>query len=333
VDQRNFAISINRPFPAYNEAAHAGEVIMPSDSRDTIKISVPGTEGASRPMPSSAGVRVDVAGLSDQGKVRKNNEDCFLVCRYGRFLTASETNLPADDVFSYFAENGCAMIIADGMGGHWAGEVASRLAISSLLNYALSTPDWVFRFDDETMAQKVMERAVERTQRVKELLVHEASQNPSLRGFGTTLALAWGVGKELFILHVGDSRVYLFRDGKLRQLTRDHTVAQDLANTGAIPENQVAGHFFRHHLSQCLTASAAKVKPDVRRLELEDGDLIMLCSDGLSDMVPGDKLTAILAQSNSAKATCVELIDKALTAGGKDNITAIVARYQFTPGE
>jgi protein phosphatase len=150
-----------------------------------------------------------------------------------------------------------------------------------------------------------------------------------LRGFGTTLALAWGVGKELFILHVGDSRVYLFHDGKLRQLTRDHTVAQDLANTGFIAENQVAGHFFRHHLSQCLKASAAKVQPDVQRIELKDGDLILLCSDGLTDMVPAEELSAILARSTAAKGTCLELINQALAAGGKDNVTAIVARYEF----
>lgn len=303
--------------------------MMPKASIDTVKISAPDAQGSSRPSPSSAGMTVDVAGLSNQGKVRKINEDCFLICRYGRFLQASESNLPPDETPNDFAENGCAMIIADGLGGHQAGEVASRLAINSLVNFALATPDWIFRFDDEAMASKAMNRGIERALQVKDLLVREAEQDPSLRGFGTTLALAWGVGKELFILHVGDSRVYLLRDGKLRQLTRDHTVAQDLANTGFIAENQVAGHLFRHHLSQCLNASASKVQPDVQRIELKDGDLILLCSDGLTDMMPGEELSAILARSTSAKGTCLELINQALAAGGKDNVTAIVARYEF----
>jgi protein phosphatase len=304
---------------------------MASESSDTVQIPSPSPADERRDFTLSSGtLTVDVAGLSHRGNVRANNEDHFLICRYGRFLEALASNLPLDDSPGYIQENAYAMVVADGMGGHAAGEVASRLAINSLVRLALDTPDWVLRFDEAGMTSKVMDRAVERARQIKDILIRVADHDPGLRGYGTTLALAWSVGKDLFVLHVGDSRVYLFRQGKLQQLTRDHTVAQDLVETGFIAQTQVAEHFFRHHLSQCLNDSAAKVQPEVQHIELQDGDRILLCSDGLTDMIDNQAINAILDRSVSAQTACSELIKSALAAGGRDNVTAIVAGYKFS---
>ncbi|MGH9335886.1 MAG: PP2C family protein-serine/threonine phosphatase, partial [Vicinamibacteria bacterium] len=173
----------------------------------------------------SSRVRIDVAALSDVGKKREVNEDHFFVARGGRQIATLLTNIPSSDVPHHFEETGYLMIVADGMGGHAGGEVASRMAIATLINIILHMPDWILKLDEEH-AQKVMERASERYRQVHEALQERAQLDPSLRGMGTTMTAAYSLGDDLFITHVGDSRAYLFRDGKLQLLTRDQTQAQ-----------------------------------------------------------------------------------------------------------
>lgn len=306
---------------------------MPSDSAETVEIPLNPVLEALEPLSSSSGGwTVEVAGSSHRGKVRTNNEDHFLICRFGRFLEALASNLPLDDNPGYMQENGYAMVVADGMGGHAAGEVASRLAINSLVQLAFSIPDWVLRFDDREMSSKAMNQAQNLALKIKDILVHVATHDPGLRGYGTTLALVWSVGKDLFILHVGDSRIYLFRRGTLQQLTRDHTVAQDLVDSGLISQQQVAHHFFRHHLSQCLNDSGAAIQPEVQHIDLQDGDRVLVCSDGLTDMINDQAISTVLDRSSAVQETCSELVAKSLEAGGRDNVTVIVADYRFSAG-
>ena len=125
---------------------------------------------------------------------------------------------------------------------------------------------------------------------------------PRLRGFGTTLAMAWGVGEHWLLAHVGDSRIYLFRDGLLRQLTRDHTVAQELADAGVIEQQQVALHRLRHRLTRLLGDQVQQVVPVIQRLLLEDHDCLLLCTDGLSGMVADADIAHILASGEPAEA-------------------------------
>jgi len=307
---------------------------MSSEPSDTAEIPTPPAISERIQVPLQAGSwTVEVAGLSNRGTLRANNEDHFLICRYGRFLEALDSNLPLDDQPAYLQDNGYAMAVADGMGGNAAGEVASRLAINSLVQMAIATPDWVLRFDDQSMSEKVMTRAVECAKQIKDILVQAANHDASLRGYGTTLALVWSVGKDAFVLHIGDSRVYLHRQGELRQLTRDHTVAQDLASTGLISQQHVSEHLLRHHLTRCINDSTAQVEPDVQRLQLQNGDIILICSDGLTSMVKDQSITVILERTGSARHACSSLISKALEAGGKDNVTAVVAKYKFTVAE
>ncbi len=302
---------------------------MTPDSADTIEFELEPSPGRLRPTPLSSVVQVDVAGQSDVGKVRTNNEDHFLIVRFGRFLETLETNIHADELPPRFVDDGYGMAVADGMGGHVAGEEASKLALTTLVNLVLATPDWIARADDSSLAEEINRRAAKRFQQVDHVLREEAENNPELEGFGTTMTLAASVGRNLFVANIGDSRAYLFRAGGLHQLTRDHTLAGALYEAGKVTRAEAATHRLRHLLTKYLGADKG-AKPDVQNLSLENGDCVLLCSDGLNEMLSNDKIAAALSGGADSKTMCGKLVDLALAAGGKDNVTAIVAQYQIS---
>lgn len=241
-------------------------------------------------------VWVDLAALSDRGKVRPSNEDHYWVTRFGRTLETLTTNLPEGLVPERIEETGYGILVADGMGGTAAGEVASRLAISTLVNLVLSTPDWIMRIG-EPEAEEVMRRIAERFCRVNEVLIERAARDPGLSGMGTTLTLAASLGADLLIAHIGDSRLYLLRQGALHKLTHDHTMAQQLIDAGLGPPQGVAVEQFRHILTQALGAEKSPFKPEVQHLMLADGDQLLLCTDGLTDMVSDATISSVLQEN------------------------------------
>jgi protein phosphatase len=271
-------------------------------------------------------VKVDIGGLSHTGKVRSNNEDQFFVARFDRTMTPLLTNLPVEEFTGPTAEAGYAMLVADGMGGHVAGEVASRTTVSVLVDLMLRTPDWIMRLDDQWV-EEAWRRARVRVQQIQAVLAERADQDPRLEGMGTTLTLAWSIGADLLLAHVGDSRAYLLRQGQLQQLTRDQTLAQEMVDAGAISQEEAASHRLRHILTGALSTNEKRVRVECRRLQLVDGDQILLCTDGLSDMVPDVTLVEVLQRPGSVADACQALIDRALEAGGKDNVTVVLARY------
>jgi protein phosphatase len=280
------------------------------------------------PREFSSQVHIDVAALSDQGKVRERNEDHFFVARGGRHIATLLTNIPPSDVPTRFEETGYLMIVADGMGGHAGGEIASRMAIATLINIVLHVPDWILRLDEEH-AQKVMDRAAERYRKVHEALQEKARLDPKLRGMGTTMTAAYSIGDDLFVAHVGDSRAYLFRDGKLQLLTHDQTQAQLMADIGMISQKEVGRHRLRHVLTSALGGLEKAVRVDIQRLKLTDGDRLLLCTDGLTDMLEDDGISRVLATLGPSEEACRRLVDLALDNGGKDNVTVVLARYSI----
>jgi len=276
----------------------------------------------------SALVDVDVAALTHPGKVRENNEDQFLVGRFERDLEVLLSSLHQDDIPRHSRETGYAMIVADGIGGAEGGEVASRLAIKTLLELVIQTPDWIMRLDDD-LVEKFVRRVSDRYRKADAAIRTQALSDPSLVRMGTTLTLAVSLAADLFVIHVGDSRAYLLRKGQLRQLTRDQTVTQSLLDAGVLTHEQAAIHNMRHVLTQALGQHADKLKIEVQSLKLADGDCLLLCTDGLTDMVPDGEISAVLVNSGKAEQQCQALMDKALEAGGKDNITVVVAHYSL----
>ena len=282
--------------------------------------------GPERRRPYSSLVRIDVSALSHPGNVRANNEDQFFVTKLMRSLQTMLSSLPSGDVPDREDEVNYVMVVADGMGGHAAGEVASRLAISALVSLALDLPDWIFRVDEEG-APEIERRARKIVQQVSSLLVERGRENAALRGMGSTLTAARSYGRDLLILHVGDSRAYLFRAGQLHRLTKDHTYAQMLVDCGRLEACEVASSGVAHILTNAIGGSTEQVEVDVDLLRLEDGDRILLCSDGLTDLVEDDAITNTLAGSPASSDACAELMRQALDGGGRDNITVIVAGY------
>jgi len=286
--------------------------------------------GMASPRSSSALVQVDVAALSHRGKVRRNNEDNFLVVRFGRFLETLATSLADGEVPRLFEDTGYSMVVADGMGGMAGGEVASRLAIIVLLNLVLETPDWIMGRDDSD-AEEVIRRAARRFGVVNEAILEQARHQPALWGMGTTMTMAASLGTDLIIAHVGDSPVFRLRGGKLLKLTRDHTVAQEMAEHGSARVQDVPARF-RHLLTRAIGIRETGSEPDIRRIGLAGGDRLLLCTDGLTDMVDEAAIARELGRGASSAETCQCLVNLALEGGGKDNVTVVVARYEIPVG-
>ncbi len=279
--------------------------------------------------PFSASVHVDVSGLSHRGKVRSRNEDHFIVSRIGRYLETVTTSLPPGEVPERAEDFGYSMVVADGMGGHAGGELASRLAISGLVKIVLAMPDWIFRMDD-TVRDDVAQRSKRRVRDLNALLLERAREEPGVRGMGTTLTAARSMGRHLQVVHVGDSRAYLLRDGRLHRLTRDHTYVQMLVDSGQLSEKDAATFGARHLLVNALGGFDEDVEVDVNQLKLASGDRLLLCSDGLTDLVDDEAIRQALVDCRASAEACRQLVDRALENGGRDNVTVVVATYTFS---
>jgi protein phosphatase len=297
--------------------ADSDDFILPPSAVDTLQ-----RHSAASP------VQVDMSAASHPGLVRARNEDTFLVIRGHRALEILMTNLgdasmpPRFDIHSY------GMLVADGMGGMSVGDVASRLAVQTVVALVLNTPDWVMLTGDY-QNETILSRMADRYRNVDSVLREEAAFDPKLMGMGTTMTVSYSLGTDLFIGHVGDSRAYLLRGGPLRRLTQDHTLAQAMADAGTLSANELVKHQFRHMLTRYL-GGQKPVKADVQQLRLQDADQVLLCTDGLTEMVDDADITAILREAKSAKEACDALIAAALKGGGQDNVTVALARYRFS---
>jgi protein phosphatase len=282
--------------------------------------------------PLSSLVRIDFGARSDIGKLRPANEDHYLVTCYARSLRTRMTNLPNGLVPERFEEAGYCMVVADGMGGMAAGELASSLAIAAGMNLSIDNPNqWILKIT-ASEARELMERIRQRFRVVDEVLTERARADSSLKGMGTTLTAAYSVGTDLFLFHVGDSRVYLYRQGDLHRLTHDHTLAQAMADAGHIPHEEVPTHRYRHVLTKFLGGHSGQVDPEVQHYRLADGDRLLLCTDGLTEMVEDAQIAGILRRIEGSEEACHALVDLALEQGGKDNVTVVLARYAFPDG-
>ena len=280
------------------------------------------------PEPFSSLVNVDMYGMSDRGLVRTNNEDHFLIVRGGRALETVYTNITQSPEPRLFEETVYGFVVADGLGGQAAGEVASRQAIYTLLGLALHTSDWQLRWGAKER-MTVAARMHGRFRRVNAALLREATAHASLSGMSTTLTAAVTHGSDLIVGHVGDSRAYLLHQGKLKKLTHDHTLAQRLIDEDGLAPDDPLVLELRNVLLQALGSKESVCRPEVQEYSIADGDQLLLCTDGLTDMVDEDLIQAVLTEAASAKLACQSLVDLALSNGGRDNITVIVARFSI----
>lgn len=274
-----------------------------------------------------APLSVDIAGATHQGHVRENNEDSYLLIRFGRSLEKLATNLDEHLLEQNYSLTGYGMLVADGMGGMAAGEVASRLALSTLIELLVDTTDWTLALKRDKDVRTVFERMTRRFFQIDKILKDEAVRDETLDGMGTTLTVAGTLGNDLVLGHVGDSRAYLLRGNTLRQLTTDHTLAQALIDAGVASSDDPASRSMRHVLTAAIGSLDERVEPQVQRFRLTAGDQLLLCTDGLTEMVDDELIAEVLREAESAQSACQTLIDLALSAGGTDNITVALARF------
>lgn len=232
---------------------------------------------------------------------------------------------------------GQVLLVADGMGGHAAGEKASRMAIDHLVDQLLDQVKW---FSLREASGKTRKRERQFTDSLRQLLhsahaeiLDQSSQDASHRGMGTTLTLAYLSWPRLYVAHVGDSRCYLIRGDTAQQLTTDHTLARQLVESGGLKPEDEANSKWSNVLWNVLGGSTeSKLVAEVRHFELQVDDQIVLCSDGLHRYVDSAQLVEILANSETPRRACERLIEIANDAGGEDNVTVIVARPQPEAG-
>ncbi len=279
---------------------------------------------------STTSLHAEISALSLTGKVRTNNEDHYLVTRIGRSLHTLMTNLPEGLVPDRSDTTGFTMVVADGMGGHAAGEVASRMAIGTLIEIVLDVPDWIMNLEGDN-AERIKQRVATYYRKVDQTLAEHARKDKSLSGMGTTMTIAYSIGANLFLAHVGDSRCYLFHDGHLQQLTRDQTQAQMLVDAGLLRREEMATSRLRSVLTNALGCGDPSLEVEMQRLHLGAGDRLMLCSDGLTDMVDDPSIADVLSHPNGPAVACRALVDLALDHGGHDNVTVVVADYVVDP--
>ncbi len=280
------------------------------------------------PQTGSARVQVDIAAQSHQGLVRRTNEDHYLVMRWGRLLETLMTSLPPDQMPVRAEEVAYGLLVADGVGGSAAGELASRLALCTLIGLILDTSDWILG-DDAQDIDRLIQRLAGHYRSVHAALIDESVDDPKLTGMGTTMTVAGSLGTSAIIGHIGDSRAYLFRDGTLHQLTRDHTWVQDLLDLGLISPEEAVRHPMRHVLIRSLGGHERCVEGDFQSVWLSDGDQLLLCTDGLTNMVEDAAIASVLGGAASSNGACQALVAAALNKGGKDNVTVALARYRF----
>ncbi|HEY4099658.1 MAG TPA: protein phosphatase 2C domain-containing protein [Gemmatimonadales bacterium] len=283
------------------------------------------TTSARKPMDEE----IDVYGLTHPGKVRAANQDHFLLATLNRKLEVLSTSLPSLEMPSVDARIAFLAMIADGVGGAASGEQASRLALEEATQYLSQCTDCYYQSkpSDETFIETLQEAA----SRAHERVVTKASENPDDRGMATTLTLWIGVWPWAYVLQVGDSRYYLYRDGHLTQLTRDQTMAQELIDQGVMARSAAMASRWANTLSSAI--GGRQTAPVVTRVPSDWRYIHLLCSDGLTKHVPDERIAERLREMKSAKATCEALLQDALDGGGTDNISIIVGRAVERKGD
>ena len=264
-------------------------------------------------------------GITDRGTVRDRNEDQFLIAELSKSMRVCQTSLPEPKV-QRGEERAHLFLVADGMGGHLAGERASAIAVAAIEHFTLNTFRWFFAADNAG-AQAVLGQFQSAVKDADARIADEAAGHPELKGMGTTVTMAFHLGAQVCLVHAGDSRAYLHRDGELHQLTQDHTLVAELVLKGSVRKDEVAAHPLRHVITNVVGGPEVGVKVEARAFPVCAGDRMLLCSDGLTDMVTPDAIASVLIAEAEPEAAARELLAQAMAAGGRDNITIVIVRF------
>jgi len=266
---------------------------------------------------------IDIHGLTHRGKVRAENQDHFVIGSLRKRLDIGQSSLPelnriplAEERVAFF------IMVADGVGGGLKGEQASRMALEVVTKYIAESARCYYRIEEEET--DLVQALEEGAKRSHQAIQTRAASDPTAAGMATTLTLFIGVWPWIYLLQVGDSRYYQYRDGVLTQISRDQTVAQELADQGLMPRDLALKSPLTHVLSSSI--GGGQTAPVVTRIRNSWENIHLLCSDGLTRHVSDERIAERLGGMQSARQVCEDLLQDALDAGGTDNITIVVGR-------
>jgi protein phosphatase len=265
---------------------------------------------------------IDIFGTTHPGKKRTANEDQFFIASLHKSMRVRQSSLEDLSAFARLhASFAYLLVVADGVGGIGGGRQASSTAVETLAEHIGETIGCYYNFDvdkeHEFLAQ--LEDAVQRSH---DQVRHQYAADG--RGPATTLTMVALMWPRAYVVHVGDSRAYYLRDGRLRQLTRDQTAYEELVDQGVMTEEEAGRAGLKNMLTSAL---GAQFKPAIGLIDLQAGDVLLLCTDGLTKHVPDSDITAILGGGGSAEEACRRLVDLTLERGALDNVTVIVGRF------
>lgn len=265
-------------------------------------------------------------GQTDVGRVRKRNEDQFLIADLSKSMLVHQSTLMASEKRLFSDVQGQLLVVADGMGGHAAGDRASKLTTATISSYVLRTMPWFLRLhnEPEEHLHDVLRAAVVACEHAVD---DEVYKNPAEAGMGTTLTMAYVTWPRMYVVHVGDSRCYLMRDNSLQQISRDHSVLRMMQEDGRQVDEDMRRQFGSILLNS-IGQGLEQLHPEVYRVDLRKNDIVLLCSDGLTDMLDDAQINSLLQHhAHDQQACCHALIKAANENGGRDNITVVVSKY------
>ncbi|HVT39731.1 MAG TPA: protein phosphatase 2C domain-containing protein [Gemmatimonadaceae bacterium] len=266
---------------------------------------------------------LDLFGLTHVGKVRKENQDHFLICTVHQQLVVHGTSFPDPDKLQVRGERfATLMLVADGVGGTAGGGEASQLTVQTIARYVSSTMRG-FQAVGAQREEQLLE-SLRAAAREAHAAVRAEGTTRGESKMATTLTLAVAAWPRAYVMQVGDSRCYYYLNGTLRRLTRDQTIAQDLVDQGVLTADRASKSPFSHVLARAIGSDEAT--PEVTGLDLAWGCVFLLCSDGLTKHLSDAEILQQLTAMTSSEQLCRTLLDMALERGGTDNITVLVGR-------
>jgi protein phosphatase len=251
-------------------------------------------------------MKVKAYGLSHVGRQRQHNEDSFLV-----------------------EDKALLFLVADGMGGHAAGEIASRIAVDSITEFIVHSKSddgtWPHAYDEHY--RRSTNRLMTAVRLANTRVLEAMRKDARLRGMGTTVVACLVDNDMISVAHVGDSRAYLIRDRQLSRITNDHSWVFEQVQAGMLTEAEAEKHPLRNVITRAL-GGALQVSPDASEIEARPGDVFLLCSDGLTGMVPEEEILKVVTENGDLKKACQALIEAANEHGGLDNVTAVLVKTE-----
>jgi serine/threonine protein phosphatase PrpC len=294
---------------------------MAAHDSETIENVSPMLAAAKYYVSTATDLAFEFGAATHAGLVRSENQDHYLVLRRARTQQLLLTNMPTEQL-PMPSDEAYAIAVADGMGGHSCGGLASALAIRTGWELAGRASSWVMKLG-QLNRQELTERVEAFTHLMQQAFVDEFRANPDFGDSGTTWSAAYFVSSFAVVFNIGDSPCFLWRNGIMCRVSTDHTVEQEFMAAGV--DREIAGRY-GHMLTRCLGYDSQNARPDVYHLRLKPGDQVLLCTDGLTDMISDVDIAQCLDDSPNAQAACDDLIQRALAAGGRDNVTAVLTR-------